>query len=228
MNIFKRLFFTTINRFRMVPSAATIDKTGIIRSDHPVVGKGWIKGWVVNVPSRDIIIVCKHANPSISAPNNSVYVLDKFNKRITRTIVAVDSAPYKLDGKVLSDSPTDNADIAICRVNKPFPGSIAAYDFSEDEYVDASPVITFQKDNNPSEALVHTWKEKAWVRGMKRGSDELLWYGDSGTPWFVWEKDKWRVITHTKLGQWGEGPWYSHPYIYEEIKRRIGKLVNLP
>lgn len=222
MNPFKRVSSSLFNKLKKytIPSHNTINKTGIVKSDHPKPGNGWIKGWVVNVQPKNIIIVCSHAVPTTVPPNNKVFVYDEYGNKIERTIIKVNRDPYKLDGVTEST----RSDIAICLVDKPFPDNIKGYNFSTNLYINNSPTIVIQKDGNPSDSNVITPKKRAWIKGVKRQPDELLEFGDSGTPWFVWEKGEWRVVTHTYLGWHGEGPWYSHPYIFKDIKSRIELL----
>jgi hypothetical protein len=44
------------------PNKSTINLTGIIKSDHPQINNGWIKGWLVDNGKNDTIVVCAHSN----------------------------------------------------------------------------------------------------------------------------------------------------------------------
>jgi len=223
MNPFKKIISTFVNPWKELPSSKTLDKTGIVKSDHPVEGNGWIKGWVVNVEPKNIIIVCKHSNPTTSEPNNKIFVTDKNGKKYTRTIIEINKEPFKLDGKTDCIDYYDGGDIAICKLDKPLPKSIKGYDISTNPDVYATKALTIDQDDKDSIAQVRCDDKFAYIRGKKRWGN-LLIAGDSGMPWFVWENKEWKVLTHTFRGQWGEGPWYGHEFIYNDLKNRINNL----
>lgn len=229
-NPFTRVWYSLTNRLKVfsAPSPATIDKSGVVNSDHPIIGNGWIKGWVVNVSPKNIIIVARHSNPSINEPNNKVFVIDKKGNKIERTIVATDLEPFALDGKTIKlDTYEGGGDIAICRVNEPFPSTVKSYNFSVNPNSVYVPVETLTQDGSFSSVFTYTYTGIAWIKGRKRNGGDLLKAGDSGLPWFTWEDGEWKVITHTTKGQWGEGPWYSCGLIFPDLKNRIVKLQNL-
>lgn len=231
MENFKRFLSYIRNRWffwiKPDPKPSTINRTGIIFSDHPKENNGWVKGWVVNTPQRDIIIVCKHSNPSTVEPNNKVFVRDKFGRKISRTIIKVLKPEYKLDGnKIIIPYYGDNnyflkGDIAICKVNEPFPDEIKGYDIATNEYILRKRAVTFNQFGEPSIAQIHYSKNLAWIFGRRRDKKRWLIAGDSGTPWFVWVDDEWKVLTHTTKGIVGEGPHYGHPLLYEELMKNI-------
>lgn len=217
-----------INRFFLFwsnPDHKTIDRSGIVNSDYPTIGNGWIKGWAI---AKDKIIVAKHAGPSTNAPHNQVFFMDKLGNKIERTIVAVDNKPFKVDGinEAISFRGEENyftrSDIAICKLNEPLPDSIAVYELSDNPYVKGRWAVTFNQFGEFTEARVHYSSDLAWIFGKKRS--KTIIGGDSGLPWFVWEKNKWKVLTHMSRGVWGEGPYYAHPLIYKEFLERVKAL----
>ena len=193
------------NLFVKPPKPSTIDRSGIILSDHPKVGNGWIKGWLVDNGNKDTIIVCKHSNPSIFLPNNRVFATSNTSVKHYRNIVSVEKVELK----------DYDLDIAVCKLDKPFPDDIHAYRFAE-SLQKGQYTITFDQYGQRSEANLNLKNWACQVAGNKR-SRQLI-SGDSGMPWFVWEKDEWRVASHTYRGQWGIGPWYSHKDLYTTLK----------
>lgn len=225
MNPFKKVISSIFNPLKIIPSSSTIDKSGIVKSDHPVKGNGWIKGWVVNIKPKNIIIVCKHSNPSTTEPNNKVFVIDSSGIKHTRTIISINKNPFKLNGKDDCLEYYDGGDIAICKLDKPFPNTVKGYDISTNKDIYASKALTIDQDGNDSIAQIRCDDNFAYIRGKKRWGN-LLIAGDSGMPWFVWEDKEWKVLTHTFRGQWGEGPWYGHKNIYDELYQRINDLQH--
>lgn len=203
MKILKKIYHTYFAKF---PNPSTIDKSGIICSDHPVVGNGWIKGWVVG---DDKIIVCKHSYPSKYPPNNKVYVIDKWGKKITREV------SYTISYNFFNYD--DALDICVCKLNEPFPESVKRYKIAE-KISDYQKTILFDQNGEISEATIRI-NSDGTIKGV--GRKNQLDAGDSGTPWFVWEKKEWRVATHTFRGQYGIGPWYGDKKIITELKSRI-------
>ena len=232
MNKLERFLVSIKNRYfgwiSPDPDPKKIDKTGLIRSDHPVEGNGWIKGWVVDVPAKDIIIVCKHAGPSSNPPNNKVYVVDKFGTKFERTITKVDYSPYNLNGKEsnLTFRGEENyflgGDIAICKVDEPFPDTIKAYKFSINPKILQKKAYTYNQHNELTTARIFYSETLAWIFGKGRFGEALIG-GDSGTVWFVWDGD-WKIATHTTKGYAGEGPYYGHKFIYDELLKNINSL----
>jgi hypothetical protein len=237
MNKLERLVISLYNRWLSWlispdPKPSTIDMTGIVWSDYPTINNGWIKGWLVDTDHRNIIIVCKHAGPSTSTPNNKVFFTDKFGKKIERSIISVDNLPYKLDGKSINvkdsrfgiDNYFLSGDISICKLDYPIPLNIKAYKFSTNPKILNKQAITVDQNKKLSNARVYFNDSIAWVFGKNRNKKNLLIAGDSGTPWFVWDNGEWRVLTHTTKGMWGEGPYYGHPLIYKDILNRINNM----
>jgi len=221
MNALQRIFYVLFNKYQSNPGPTSINRTGIVCSDHPVLGNGWIKGWVVNVPSKDIIIVCNHSNPSTNTPSNKIYVVDKFGTKIERTIVALTCDKYTISNdREESLTRYRGGDIAICKVDTPFPDTVKAYNFSIEDDALGKIAVTFDQHGRVSMSRIHYGNKTAWIFGKDR--DPFLIPGDSGTPWFIWENDEWRVITHTTVGSFGEGPYYCR--ILKDIKAKIDSL----
>jgi hypothetical protein len=196
------------NLFVKPPKPSTIDRSGIILSDHPNPGNGWIKGWLVVNGKKDTIIVCKHSNPSVFLPNNKVFATSNTAVKHYRTIVAVEKVGIK----------DYDLDISVCKLDKPFPDDIHAYRFAEN-LQKGQYTITYDQYGQRSEANLNLKSWACQVAGNKRSKQFIS--GDSGMPWFVWEKDEWRVASHTYRGQWGIGPWYSHKDLYTTLKMVI-------
>jgi hypothetical protein len=215
----QKLFNVFLNKFSPI-DRKTIDRTGMIFSDYPREGKGWIKGWLVNTPSRDVIIVCKHAAPSESPPNNKVFAFDKTGKKIERTIVKVDQTVFPIDGQNPPDKYYLSGDISVCKVDSPFPSSIKAYDFVKKVNVRNVKTTLIDQYGEFSEAYYDYDKSKAWIKARNRDKNQIE-AGDSGTPWFILEDREWRVLTHSTRGWWGEGPNYGHPLIWDKLQKVI-------
>jgi len=204
-NILAKLYQEKIVK---TPSFSTIDQTGIIKSDHPVPGNGWIKGWLVDNGKHDTIIVCQHSNPSTTAPNNKVYVTDSNGKNHYRTLKCVNV--LHLTGFDL--------DICVCKLCKPFPKGITAYKFAT-SLKNRQIVVTFDQYGKVSRANLELKSHRATLEGRDR--DNLFDPGDSGSPWFVWEDGCWRVASHTHRGLYGIGPWYSHSDVYDALNKML-------
>ena len=202
------------NLFVKHPKPFTINRSGIILSDHPVIGNGWIKGWLVDNSKKDTIIVCKHSNPSTFSPNNIVFATSNNGTKHYRTIVSVENVELN----------NHDLDITVCKLDKPFPKDIHAYKFAE-KLQEGQYTITFNNSNERSEANLKLMKKSGQVAGNNRKLHFIS--GDSGTPWFVWEQDEWRVASHTHRGMWGIGPWYSYKALYSKLKNQLLKNYNV-
>lgn len=194
------------------PNKSTINLTGIIKSDHPQINNGWIKGWLVDNGKNDTIIVCAHSNPSISFPNNRVFAKNENGLKYYRHIIEINKLKLK----------NYDLDIAICKLDAPFPEMICAYKFAENPN-NNQIVFTPNQHNTILKASIILNSKTCQISG-DREQQNLLVFGDSGLPWFVWENDEWRVATHTHRGLWGIGPWYSHKELYPILT----KVLNLP
>ena len=200
--------------FRNFPSPNTIDRSGIVRSDYPVVGNGWIKGWVYN---SNTIIVCKHSNPSVDEPNNKIYVCDNNGCKHERTIVNVDDSQFDIG---LGGSYYNGGDIAICKLDKPLPNNISNYEIFTKTDIYAMKTVTINQHNEYSVGHIVYKGRLAYLKGAKRNIE--LQPGDSGLPWFVYDRGTWKICTHTHRGMHGEGPWYAK--INSQITKRIDAL----
>lgn len=205
-----------------------IDTSGIVRSDYPRFEDGYVKGWALSHPSRKIIIVAAHANPSVGVTRGQVYFVDNEDNKIIRHIVKVNRDRFLVDGKNLKtpygkyDDFYLGGDIAICEINKPLPSSIKTYTFSSDVKSLKGIAVVFDQDNKRHQMGIRYDDSLAWVRGSLRSVE--FRGGDSGMPWFVYEDNQWKVISHLTRGRWGEGPYYAHEYIYNELLKRIENL----
>lgn len=192
------------------PSLKDLDFTGIINSDYPKVGNGWVKGWLVNTPSRDRVIVAAHGNP---AAGQILHAIDAAGQRVARTIVAVKVPVYDV-GKV--SSVIKGGDIAICRVGAPFPPSIRAYEIARD-LGNGQFAVTRDKEGKTNTGTINTANERA-AAWLFADFSRTIKPGDSGLPWFVLEGGKWKVASHSSRGAGGQGPWYSHERILSRLK----------
>lgn len=238
MNKLQRLFYTLRNKYfawlNPDPKPETIDTTGIVWSDYPEFGNGWIKGFLLNTPSRNIVITAKHCAPS-TVGNNGVVFITRDGKRHSRLITAVINAGYELDGKSVEPEARFGkparyylgGDVAICQLAEPAPEGCAAFDICTSPTINGKRSVTFTQHRKPTTAVT-LWQEKlAWVIGRKRkhdGKRHLLKAGDSGMPWFVWHAEKWQVVTVTSRGEWGEGCCLGHPFVYPELAGRVRTL----
>lgn len=161
-----------------------IDKTGIVKSDYPVVDKGWIKGWV---SGKNEIIVCKHSGVAVG---NVVYVV-KNSKKVFRTIESIDNTYSEYD-------------IAICKVSKDWPDDVKIYKKSE-KLKKMQLMCVIHKDDTFSTRRALFQDKMVFGTYYTR---EII-YGDSGLPWFVWEDGEFKVCSHSFKGIWGVGPNYS-------------------
>lgn len=211
-----KLLSLILNQFKKLPKLSTLDRSGIVKSDHPVPGNGWIKGWVMNVPSKNVVLVCKHANPSTSTPNNKIYVNDASGVKHERTIIAIDKEPFDIGS---DDSYYDGGDIALCKLDRPLPETIASYDIYYGDHVYNMKTAMYNQNDDVSSAKIVYRGKIAYLKGV--GRDVSLEPGDSGLPWFVYD-GKWKVLSHTFRGWHGEGPWYGR--MYDEIMRRARSL----
>lgn len=218
-------FFTGLWRaiyvrwFQRIPNPKTIDRSGMLFSDHPEPGQGWVKGWVVDTPNRNIAIVTRHAGPGTSPPHDLVFAVNKFGAKVERKIVAVDRINFAVGSDDAQSKDRVYGDIAVIRVEPPFPPTVAAYKFAN--HVKDNPNTVSPTPRGFSKARILTGK-LPWLKGKNRSIPFVA--GDSGLPWFVWESGKWRVASHTCKGMWGEGPWYSHPAILDDLKHCIARL----
>lgn len=209
-----KIFDLITNRFKKFPNPKTIDQSGIVKSNHPVKGNGWIKGWVVN---SDTVIVCKHSNPSTSAPNNKVFVTDSAGVEHERTIIRIDKAPFDIG---TTDVYYDGGDIAICKLDSPFPSTVKAYGIYTKSDVYGLRTVTVNQHGEFSIGKLTYRGKYAYLKGSKRNIQLIP--GDSGLPWFVYDGSEWKVVTHTYRGMYGEGPWYGK--IYNELQKRINLI----
>lgn len=206
--MFKLLLNWYYNTFVDTPKVSTINLTGVVKSDHPRIGNGWIKGWVVDNGRNDTVIVCKHSNPSVTAPNNIVFTQSANGQKYTRKIVAIDNVKVK----------DYDLDIAICIIDSPFPSDIVAYKFAE-KLRRGQNAFTPNQHGTITKANIRMYAKRCEVYGHRR--DHKLTFGDSGLPWFVWEDNEWKVATHTYRGSYGIGPWYSYKTLYSVLKEKL-------
>jgi hypothetical protein len=216
-----KLLSYIFNLFREHPSSHTIDVSGVVWSDYPHGnGNGYNKGWVINIPSRDVVIVCKHANPSTTGKNNEVYVRDHNRIIHRRKIVKIDKAPFGIGA---TGEYYNGGDIALCKLDRPLPSDVRAYTIcSEKSFIFGRKVSTIHQDSGFSSGRIIKRGSAAYLKTRKR--TRKLVAGDSGLPWFVWDSkaSEWKVISHSFRGDNGEGPWYT--MIADEIMTRAQNL----
>lgn len=183
LNLFRSLINWIRSLFEEKINWDSIDKSGVVLSDYPVVDKGWIKGWV---SGEDEIIVCKHSNPVVG---NSVYVI-KDGVKIFRKIESVDNT-YASD------------DVSICKLTQKWPAGVKIYKISK-TIKKMQLMGTLHQDNTIS--LRRALLDDRIVFGTYYNRDIIA--GDSGLPWFVWEDGEFKVCSHSHRGMWGIGPNY--------------------
>lgn len=190
-----------------------------------VESDGWVKGWLLNTPNRNIILTASHCSASSSPPTNIVRVYKGDGTTVTRKIVAVEPLDYSSVEPNMKDSVDANGkksgDLTICRINKPFPTWAKGYDFAT-KAREGQPFTILTRDQGTFKGHFHVPKDIAWVSGYE--TNRILQPGVSGLPWFVYEDDAWKVVTHTTLGGWGGGIHYMHKKIKADLLTRIQKL----
>jgi hypothetical protein len=214
-----RLINFFLDKFRPI-TRESIDRTGMLFSDYPRPGRGWMKGWLVNTPGRDVIILCRHGAPSEFPPNNKVYAIAADGRRVERTLTRVDHTDFPIEGVTPTADYYLKGDISVCKVDSPFPASIKAYDFVKNPKVRNVKVVTIDQFGEFSQGRYDYDPARAWVKARNRDANQLEG-GDSGTPWFMLEDREWRVLTHTCRGWWGEGPNYAHQRIWKKLQAVI-------
>lgn len=233
-DIILRCYTTFKNRFwDSIPEYTTINKTGIVFSDWRYLvpdngndpmwiydtGNGRNKGWAVDVPQRNVVIIPRSCEPSTLGKGSKIFFKDKFGHRVERIIENIDSSPFKLNGKDIDPS----SDVAICRLDQSIPTSIKLYELYENvEHGTKSVVFNRKLEHILLKIIPKQTSAWLWGEGLRRKlTSEHL-----GFPCFGWDQRRqmWKVITHiTKLST-GEGINYSHPYIYSELKLRIKNI----
>jgi len=206
-----------VNLFQEFPSTNSLNTTGIVYSDHPVENNGWIKGWCLNTPTRDIVVVCKHSNPSTTAPNNTIFVRDNQGQKHIRAITRIDKEPFNIRS---TNEYYMGGDIALCKLNEPLPDTIALYNIFTSPFVYGKKTVSLNQHKKWSFAKLTQRGSVHYVKG--NGRDPLFSQGDSGLPWFVYQDGEWQVVSHTFRGLHGEGPWYDK--LSKEIQERASKL----
>ncbi len=210
--------------YRMVSA-----KSGMTTSTVP--GEGWVKGWALDTPGRDIILVSKHCGPSTGPPSNLIrFYARNRQKTDTRLIVAMSVPEYAMGLKTLMTYQLppgvpnltqyrNGGDIVICRLDKPFPKWVTPYKFSR-RPVGGDRTLTLFPDGLSQGKLLPDIGP--WLHAVNRDRDLVA--GNSGLPWFIEDEGEWRVVSHSCKGGEGEGPLYSHPQIYKDLQKRIGAL----
>lgn len=216
-----RLLSYIINYFRPHRHTNTIDTSGVVWSDYPHGnGNGYNKGWLLNTPSRDVVVICKHANPSVGGKNNEIFVRDRNKFIIRRKIIKIDNASFDIGS---TDKYYNGGDIALCKLDAPLPLDVRAYNmYTNTRFIYGLKIATLHQDLSFSEGSITHRGKVAHLRTRNRTSD--LTPGDSGLPWFAWDDDdkEWKVVTHSFRGDHGEGPWYA--MIADEIMIRAQTL----
>jgi len=192
------------------------DQSGILRSDHPVPGQGWIKGWLPTAGRRRVGIVCAHSNPSTVPPNNQVFAITRKGQKIERNIIVLAHLGLLPLESALIRKRNVDGDVALVLFDKPFPLSCAVYRVGPAK----GKVSNINKRGECRDFTVKPIGKSPWVSADKRSAKRFE-AGDSGTVWWVGDK----IVSHTALGFWGEGPDYlrAWPIIETEIRT----LLNL-
>lgn len=202
-------------------NSSKINKTGIVKSDFPHLDNGYIKGWVVDTPTSDIVIVCKHSNPYKGA---KIFVKTAEGKKIERFLDTVLIEAYPIENKEgdLKDYYA-GGDIAVCRVNEAFPSSIKKYKIANTIKDNQKVYCYRQATGKFSKTPVKIKPFTAWL--MASIKPFISEGGDSGLPWFVWEDNEWKVCSHFTRGGFGEGPNYTSGFIKKQLMDNIKKAV---
>jgi hypothetical protein len=192
------------------------DLSGILRSDHPVPGQGWIKGWLPAAGKRRVGIVCAHSNPSTVPLNNRVFCINRKGRKVERQIIVVSRlALLPLESDLIRRRNVDG-DVALVLFNKPFPPSCATYKPGPAK----GKVSNINKRGECREFSVKPVGKSPWVSADKRSAKRFE-AGDSGTVWWAGN----RIVSHTALGFWGEGPDYARAW--PQIETEIRTLLEL-
>lgn len=207
--------------FQRLPDTKTIDVSGVLLSDYPYLSNGYIKGWAVDCPSRNIAIVARHASPSNYPPNNAVYAINRFGFRSDHLIVAVEYPDLPVAATKSELEYRNHGDVAVVRVSPSFSEHVTCYRMAR--YVENNQKSVVMTPGGPSEAFIATSKDP-WLKGRKRS--KLLIGGNSGLPWFVWSAGEWRVASHTTKGDQGQGPQYTHPDVLDKLQECIDRLAR--
>lgn len=177
-----------------VAKKAELKLNGIVNSDIPYVGNGWIKGAVV---SKTHILLVVHANPFVGA---KVHVIDSNGDKIVRTITTV----TPIIEKVLKPDPYYyGGDIVLAEVDEAWPDTVEIYEIAT-PVPDGTIAYSVHQDYKFSKRKVYYDKVRNWCVADGR---KVVFFkpGDSGMPWFVPQKGKFKLITLLSRGMWGEG-----------------------
>lgn len=215
-----------------------LNTSGVLYSDTRIIdgkpvtveAEGWVKGWLLNTPKRNIILTASHCGATIAPPLNLVRVFKGDGKTTaSRKIVAIDTPNYVKLEPNFKDADNDGdgrgeGDLTICRIDKPFPAWAKGYDFAT-KVREGQPFAIHTRASGVLKGKCHANKQVAWISGYDQ-QDEIV-AGTSGLPWFVLEDNEWRVATHTTRGSWlGGGIWYMHPKLKEGLLSQIARLSN--
>lgn len=186
MNPFDKFFNFIYSLFDPKVDWNKIDRTGIVYSDYkdtPDAGRN--KGWVFG---KDKVIICKHTFPVIG---EKVHVFVN-GQKIERTIISIDDSLQRHD-------------IAICILDSPWPDGVKIYEIANKPLRKLQISCTFHQDKTFSLRRINIKDNVVFGSYYNR----CIQYGDSGSPWFVWEDNDFKIVSHMYNGIWGEGPYYT-------------------
>ena len=174
------------------------------------------KGWLVNTPSRKVVLTCTHSNPSAGI---SLNFKSQDGEDIERTVSKV----FKVSASVNEGQPLEEkrsgdifhhffeSDATLLVLNEPVPLNIKAYDFAGN-FEDEEWIFVVNQEGKIITGKLDLSKGTS-VASIKNGSKGLIG-GDSGLPWF---NRKGKVLSHSTGGHKGYGSLYSHKLIKSEL-----------
>jgi hypothetical protein len=195
--------------------------SGIVLSDHPRPGDGWIKGWLPAGFGRRIVIVTAHSNPATVPPNHRVFCTDSRGVKHCRVIVAGGRIRIPVTGDPGYDESKSWGDVAVLLLDEAFPATCTAYGRALPQGKDR---VICRKLAKQIAFRINPCSPGAWLIADPRNSGRFE-AGDSGLPWFVERKGKLAVISHTARGMWGEGPAYGSPAVWKEVRKKAKELM---
>jgi len=179
------------------------------------------KGWLVNTPSRRIVVTCTHSNPTF---NTVVGFVDSNNENVYRKVVKTSRIaiqPYKKMELDLSVPLYENfytIDITVCLIDTEAPMFASAYNIASS--VNEKEWGYSINKRTEYDSFVIAKNKNNRVLSRKR-FDILAEQGDSGLPWFNSQNE---VFSHYTLAWGGYGPDYTDQVINAALIAAINEL----
>lgn len=193
------------------PPPDPLDLSGIVWSDYRGAryhggDNGWVKGWILGDVTA---VVCRHSIPS---PGVKVHAYTPDGRRHERVIELVNR--LDLDEHLKEPDYSNHGDVAIVRVDRPWPAECRRYPIADE----VPPSWSILRPNRePLKRRRNAWRSFRFGPGylVGMGNPSLPDDGGSGLPWLT---DRNEVISHTHRVWWGEGPNYTHPPIRQILE----------